>query len=172
MKKLLFSLLFVACSAAICLAQKDSDAAKFSIGLNLGLPVGVASDYSSFIPGIDLKYDVPLAEGTFFTASAGYSRIFYKDVYKDYLKTAGIDRSSSGIIPLKVGIKYYFDQFFYGEGQLGAAFSTESEAGTAFTYAPGIGCTFGGGFDIGVRYEGWSKNGTQKQIAARIAISL
>jgi hypothetical protein len=42
--------------------------------------------------------------------------------------------------------------------------------GTAFLYAPGIGYMLDGGFEAGVRYEGWSKSdGTISQIALRLA---
>ncbi|RWY57149.1 outer membrane beta-barrel protein [Mucilaginibacter gilvus] len=171
MKKILLAILFVGSISATCLAQSDSDAAKFSIGVNLGLPTGVAHDISSFAPGIDVKYDLPISTGTFFTISAGYTRFLYNSDTKDALKSLGVDKSGAGFVPLKAGIKYYFSDGFYGEGQLGATFSTESGGGTAFAYAPGIGYTFAGGFDLGLRYEAWSKNGTTSQVAARIAIS-
>ena len=59
---------------------------------------------------------------------------------------------------------------FFLEGQLGVVFSTESGGGSAFAYAPGIGYTFDGGFEAGVRYEGWPKDGfTTSQIGFRLA---
>ena len=81
-------------------------------------------------------------------------------------------KSSFGFVPLKVGVKYYFDQGFFGEGQVGAAISTQSGGGTAFAYAPGIGYSFPGGFEAGVRYEGWSKDGgTTSQANLRLAFN-
>lgn len=171
MKKILFAILFVVGAAGTSFAQSSSETGKFSIGLNAGLPIGSAHDVSSFAGGLDLKYDLPIATGTFFTISGGYTRFFYKGEVKDALKSIGIDKSGQGFIPLKAGVKHYFDQGFYGEGQLGAVFSTESGGGTGFAYAPGIGYTFAGGFDLGVRYEGWSKDGTTSQVALRLGIS-
>ena len=105
---------------------------------------------------------MPIASSTMFTLSAGYSSFHPKKEFKDIY-------GSLGWIPVKAGIKYYFSDGFYGEGQVGAAFSTHKDGGTAFAYAPGIGYTLEGGFDIGVRYEGWSKDGTVSQIALRVA---
>ena len=90
---------------------------------------------------------------------------------KSDLKAQGA-KSSYGFIPFKAGLKYYFNgPGFFGEAQLGATFSTESGGGTAFTYAPGVGYSFDGGFEAGIRYEAWSKNGTTSQVALRVAYS-
>jgi len=167
MKKILLALFVLGVTACSSFAQttKSSDAAKFSIGVDAGLPIGTTSDVYSFAIGGSLKYDMPIGSGAFVNLSAGYQSFMVKSA----LKNAGFP-SSSGFVPIKVGLKYYFEgQGFYGEGQLGVAFSTESGGGKAFAYAPGIGYTLDGGFDIGVRYEAWSNNGTVSQIALRLA---
>ncbi|MEP6610612.1 MAG: hypothetical protein ABJA76_01960 [Mucilaginibacter sp.] len=166
MKKILLALFVLGVTACSSFAQtKSDDAAKFSIGLDAGLPIGDASNVYSFAIGGSLKYDMPIGSGAFVNLSAGYESFMVKSA----LKNAGFP-SSSGFVPIKVGLKYYFDgQGFYGEGQLGVAFSTESGGGKAFAYAPGIGYTLDGGFDVGVRYEAWSNNGTVSQIALRLA---
>jgi hypothetical protein len=163
MKKVLL-LLTVLCGLSISsFAQSSSEGGKFSIGLEAGLPVGDIKDAGGklFIGG-SLKYDQPIAAGTFLTGSAGYTSLSFKDE---------VGGGSAGFVPVKVGLKYFLAESFYGEAQVGAAFSTESGGGTAFAYAPGIGYAFGGGLDLGVRYEGWSKNGTVSQVAARLAFS-
>ncbi|RFZ90842.1 hypothetical protein D0C36_17985 [Mucilaginibacter conchicola] len=142
---------------------------KFSIGVEVGLPLGDAKNASNLIIGGSLKYEHPVAENVFITGSAGYSKFLNNEEAKaaDY---------SFSAIPVKVGVKYFFDQGFYGEAQIGAAFLHESIGdnsgnATAFAYSPGIGYAFTPNFDIGVRYEGWSKNGTLSQVAARLAYS-
>jgi hypothetical protein len=170
MKKFLLALVLLSGAAFSSFAQTSSESGKFSIGLEAGLPVGKVKDYSSFAIGGSLKYDHPIAEGTFFTLSAGYTKFLSNDDAKaiDYKLYA---------IPVKAGIKYFFAEGFYGEAQVGAAFVNESSGGfsgntTAFAYSPGIGYVLGGGVDLGVRYEGWSKSGTTiSQIAARLAFS-
>lgn len=170
MKKFLFALVLLSGAALSSFAQSSSSTGKFSIGLEAGLPVGDIKDAGGklFIGG-SLKYDHPIATGTFFTISAGYTSLSFKEVTVPGLGT--IKPGSVGFVPVKAGIKYFLAESFYGEAQLGAAFSTESGGGTAFAYAPGIGYVLGGGVDLGVRYEGWSKNGTVSQVAARLAYS-
>lgn len=169
MKKVLL-LCTVLCGLSISsFAQSTKEGGKFSIGVEAGLPVGDASNASNFTIGGSLKYDHPIAENTFITGSAGYTKFLYKSEVK-------ADGNSFYAIPVKVGVKYFFAESFYGEAQLGAAFLQEKFQGlsantTAFAYSPGIGYAFGGGVDLGVRYEGWSKNGTIGQVAARLAYS-
>jgi len=169
MKKVLLALLVLGVTACSSFAQtgkaNKSENGKFSIGVDAGIPTGSASDFYNFGIGGSIKYDLPIATSTFFTISAGYTALLVKSEFKD----AGF-KSSNGFIPVKAGLKYYFNgEGFFGEGQLGAAFSTESGGGTAFLYAPGIGYTFDEGFEAGVRYEGWSHDGTIGQVAVRLA---
>lgn len=166
MKKLLLCLAFLGFTAIAANAQSaKSDGGKFSIGVDAGLPVGDAHKVSNFAIGGSLKYDHPIADQLFLTGSAGYTRFLYKSEIKDAFGVSG-----EGFIPVKAGVKYYFDDAFFAEGQLGAAFSTESGGGTGFAYAPGVGYSFAGGLEAGVRYEGWSHNGsTTSQVALRVA---
>lgn len=170
MKKFLLALVLLSGAAFSSFAQSSSETGKFSIGVEAGIPVGDIKNATNFVIGGSLKYDHPIAEGTFVTLSAGYNKFLAKGEAKD----AGY--SFYGI-PVKAGLKYFFAEGFYGEAQLGAAFTKSkieglgSESATAFAYSPGIGYVFGGGVDLGVRYEAWSKNGTVGQIAARLAFS-
>jgi len=163
MKKFLLALVLLSGAAFSSFAQTSSESGKFSIGLEAGLPVGDIKDAGGklFIGG-SLKYDQPIATGTFVTFSAGYTSLSFKDTYGG---------GSLGFAPVKVGVKYFLAESFYGEAQVGAAFGTKSGTGTSFAYSPGIGYAFGGGVDLGVRYEAWSKNGTISQVAARLAYS-
>ena len=170
MKKVLL-LLTVLCGLSISsFAQSSNERGKFSIGFEAGLPLGDVKTSSNLVIGGSLKYDHPIAENTFLTGSVGYNKFLMKSEFKD----AGL---SFYAIPVKVGIKYFFAPSFYGEGQLGAAFATAKVEGlgsgstTAFAYSPGIGYVLGGGIDLGVRYEGWSKDGTTSQVSARLAYS-
>lgn len=171
MKKFLLALVLLSGAAFSSFAQSSKEGGKFSIGVEAGLPLGDYKDVSNFVIGGSLKYDHPIAEGTFVTLSAGYSK-FLSD---DDAKEAGFKFYG---IPVKAGLKHFFSEGFYGEAQVGAAFTKTTVEGigsaskTAFAYAPGIGYAFGGGVDLGVRYEGWSlSGGTASQIAARLAFS-
>jgi hypothetical protein len=161
MKKILLALFILGATAFSSFAQ-SKDGGKFSIGFEAGLPVGDAHHFYNSVLGGSLKYELPIAESTLFTISGGYNSFKIKDVF-------GIDFGSIGAIPVKAGIKYYIQQGFFAEGQVGAAFYTGDADGTAFVYSPGIGYTFDGGFEAGVRYEGWSNHGTISQVGLRVA---
>ena len=164
MKKILLAAILLGGTVFTSYAQTSKETGKFSIGVEAGLPLGDASDVSNFAIGGSLKYEVPVATNTFVSLSGGYTEFLYKSDVKDETGQSG-----AGFVPIKVGLKYYFNTNFYAEGQIGATFATESGGGTAFAYAPGIGYTFKGGFDLGFRFEGWSKDGSLNQLALRLA---
>lgn len=167
MKKILLLLVVLSAVAFNSFAQssKSDDVGKFSIGVDPGLPVGNASDYSSFAIGGDLKYSIPAAENFDVSLSAGYTAFLGKTIN-------GFKLPSIKGIPIKLAGRYNFDGStgFFGEVAFGAAFIQDG-GGTAFLYAPGIGYAMDGGFEVGLRYEGWSKNGSISQIGLRVAYS-
>jgi len=167
MKKVLLVLGLLGGMAANSFAQSSTSSSEkkgaFSIGVEAGLPLGTAGDVYSVVLGASLKYEHPVAESTFITGSAGYNAFLTKSEFKDL----GF-KSSYGAIPVKAGVKQMLGSGFFGEAQLGAAFSTESGGGTAFIYAPGVGYNFSKNIDAGIRYEAWSDNGTIKQLGLRV----
>ena len=162
---LLAALLVGAVSFSSAQTSKSSNVGKFSIGLEAGLPIGDASDVYNFVIGASFKYEHPVAQNLYVTGSLGYNAFLTKSEFKD----AGA-KSSYGFIPLKAGLKYYIQDGFFAEGQLGVVFSTESGGGSAFAYAPGIGYSFNGGFEAGLSYEGCPKDGvTTSQMGLLLA---
>ena len=151
-------------AAPVAAASPTSGGSKFSIGAEGGLPVGAASDGYSTVIGGSIKYEAPTSSRTYFTLSAGYNAFLLKSEFKGI----GIP-SSSGFVPVKAGLKYYSEGNFFIEGQLGIVFSTESGGGHAFIYSPGVGYSFNGGFEAGVRYEAWVNDGTVGQMSLRLA---
>ena len=167
--KILLSLAILGLTVISALAQTTPSSGKFSVGFEAGVPLGALTDISSSALGASVKYDYPIADGVFITGSAGYTNFIYKSDYKEALKEFGINKSGEGFVPVKAGIKYYINSGFYGEAQGGVVFSTESGGGIAIAYAPGIGYTWDDHIEVGVRYEGWSHNGTTSQVALRLA---
>ena len=174
MRKLLLAFAMLAGTVFGSFAQNTKpynkpDGGKFSIGVSPGIPVGDASNYSSFAIGGDLKYSLPVATNFDVSLSAGYCVFIGKSI-----TVGGVSGTYSNVkgIPVKVGGRYNFNGAtgFFGEVGFGAAFIQDG-GGTAFLYAPGVGYALDGGFEVGVRYEGWSKNGTVSQIALRLAYS-
>lgn len=157
--------------------SSSSSPSGFSIGVDPGVPVGSASDASSFAIGGDLKYSYPVADNLSVSLSAGFTELLGKTVTEtvsDGTSTITVSGkvANLSVIPVKLGAKYCADGTtgFFGEVQFGAAFVSQG-GGTAFAYAPGIGYAFDGGLEAGVRYEGWAKSGTLSQVALRIAYS-
>jgi len=171
MRKFILTLAVLGGVFAGAFAQK-TDPGKFSLGLEGGLPFGSGRNISTFTVGGSLKYAFTIATSTSLTVSGGYTYLPYRaNVTMEYLGYAKIN-SGEGFIPLKAGVKYYFNDLFYGEAQLGAAIATQSGGGTNFAYAPGIGYQFDTHADLGLRYEGWALNNTNfNQIALRLAYS-
>jgi len=140
-------------------AQKDPamNGQKLGVGVEFGLPVGDFGDVFNLGVGGSLVYQVPVAANLNFTASAGYTSFEPKDEISAIVP-------NFAAIPVKAGIRYFFMENFYGGAELGAAFYTGDYSGTAFVYSPGIGVEFPvankAAIDLGVRYEGWSKENT------------
>lgn len=146
-------------------AAQTNDGPKFNIALEGGLPLGTSKQLFSSIIGASLKYEYPLADNVFVTASAGYSGWLIKHEYSDFDGA----KSVYSFVPLKAGIKGYLQEGFFLEGQVGASIYAGSNGkSTSFIYSPGIGYTFDGGFEAGVRYEAWVKDGTASQVALRL----
>lgn len=137
---------------------------KFSIGIDAALPTGDASQFYSAGFGGSIKYEVPTAKNTFFTISAGYESFLYKSEFK----MPG-HKSADGFIPVKAGIKYYTDGGLFLEAQAGISIYPGTDSFTSFAYSPGVGYSFNGGLEAGIRYEAWVKDGTLGQAAFRLA---
>jgi len=154
---------------------------EFSIGIEGALPMngwdvgdGHGTKFSEFGIGATIKYAYNFNETLAATFQTGYIYFPGKDL--------GGGKVNSGQIPIKAGVRFSMSNF-YVEPQFGlssynvkAVSTTEDVSGsgstTAFTYAIGIGAMASRNFDIGLRYEAMSKDGTQGFLALRLAYSL
>ncbi|MCJ8208775.1 outer membrane beta-barrel protein [Mucilaginibacter sp. RS28] len=176
MKKIYLLVMLCSLVALKSSAQTKGQPTRLSVGAEFGLPVGNASGYYSVGLGGSLKVDIPIAPKFFFTGSAGYTSYLVKNSVKETLKSWGItNNSSTPVVPLKVGGKYFISPLFYGEAQVGAAIETDSGGSTSFAWSPGVGFLLpagNGGVDLGIRYEGWSQHhSTFGQFGIRVAYS-
>ena len=176
-------------TVAICFAglatfaQSRPLGSELSIGAEGALPLngfrledgqGVKSDkISNFGLGGTVKYAYNFDETIAVTLQSGYIYFFGKDL--------GGGKINLSQIPIKAGVRYSMGQF-YVEPQLGVGFykpSIKITSGTsttvnfdsysAFTYAGNIGVLASQNFDISLRYEGWSKNGSAGFLGLRLA---
>lgn len=132
---------------------------KIGAGAMIGLPVGDASDIYSLAYGIDLMGEYPVATSFALTLSAGYVDFVKKSDYSDMLDALGV-KVKTGMIPVLAGAKYDFSEKIYGSFQIGISFLTESGAGNAFTFAPGVGYKVSEKFDLMLKYQSASKDGS------------
>lgn len=129
----------------------NAQSRNFGIGLNAGIPTETGGQFAI---GGDLRYQFNIDEQLSIPVTAGYTNLSYK--FNDI-------KVNSGYIPVKVGAKYFFDKSgsgVYGLAELGAAFGTDTGAGTSFVYSPAVGYSWANGLDLAAKYEGLAKNST------------
>ena len=155
--------IFIAINAT---AQDTSPIAKaFSAGAELGIPSN--SIYNIGL-GFSGKAEIPASNRICITITAGYSTFFYKS----NLYQSSLSPSPAGFVPLKAGIKYYFNPGVYIEGELGTVMETNYLRHDPFAFSIGTGFLIPinekHSFDLGIRYENWSDH-SLRQTAIRFA---
>ncbi|RCH56694.1 hypothetical protein DJ568_02225 [Mucilaginibacter hurinus] len=159
--------LLTALLSFLSVAAFAQSSGKTTISFEGGVPISPTSDFSSFIVGGSIKYDLPVIENVFVTFSGGYSSVLLKN---GATNTSG--GGSVGLVPIKIGGKYFFTSTLFGEAQLGAAFSTEKGGKTSLAQAIGLGVKVSERVEFGSRYEGWSQNGgIIQQLGFRLGVS-
>lgn len=161
MKRLLL-LLFLFC---ISKAYAQTDITKaISGGFELAIPANSVYNVGT---GFSIKGELPIVAPVSLSLTAGFTAMFYKSNLFNSSRTPG----AAGFLPLKAGIKYYFDKGIYAEGEAGTAIETnyEKQSVFAFSIGPGFIVPAGekSGVDISFRYEDWANK--LRQTAIRIA---
>jgi hypothetical protein len=143
--------------AAVALFFTTTDANAQNQKLGIGLNIGAGTGGPDFAIGGDLRYQIDVDKQLSIPITAGYTNLSSStDIGNVTIK------SNFGYIPVKAGVKYFFDPSgagLYGLAELGAGFGTTSGSGTSFVYSPAIGYAWSNGLDIGAKYEGLSQNG-------------
>lgn len=137
-------------SAAVLFLLLSSAKAQVKIGggLNVGIPVQNLSG-SSIGVGADLMLHYNLAPQVAITGDVGYTALFAKN-----------DGKTTGIVPLRAGIRFYpLSNFFLG-GKIGAGFLSGNGSITTTAYSFGAGIKMDSQLEIGASYDAYSKNGT------------
>ena len=134
-------------------AQKNKNV-KFSLGAELGVPTGILNTVYSVAVGATAQADIMIDKDAALTFNTGIIQYVGKKINNSNFKNR-----SKALIPLLVGVKYYFSPMVYGSGQLGTSISTQQNGGSTFTYIPGIGFKFNERVDLLVKYTGYSGDG-------------
>lgn len=147
---------------------------RFSVGGNLGLPLGDFSNYYSFGFGASGAYEANITDKLNWTATVGILSFSGKTV--DY-GSGPISVPSATLIPILGGVKYYVNEMFNGfyvSGQLGFTSTSVSYGGitassTDFSFAPGVGYHLTN-IDIGAAYNIISSSGSSTDwLGVRVA---
>ncbi|MBB6269636.1 hypothetical protein HDF26_000063 [Pedobacter cryoconitis] len=179
MKKLLLLTAIAGVFAFSNVSAQNVKGPKLGVGADFAIPMGSLSDGYKFGFGGSLLFQTPIAPKLNFTASAGYLNFVGKnDVQYISFNSNGIDiqtgkNPNAGAVPVKVGVRYFIADKFYAGGEVGAAFLTGDGAATAFAYSPNIGFELPlankNAIDLGVKYEGWSKDSSIGFFGLRVA---
>ncbi|RZK65471.1 MAG: hypothetical protein EOO85_28275, partial [Pedobacter sp.] len=106
---------------------------KLGIGAEFAFPTGDFGDAYDLGYGGSLQFQTPIANKLNFIATGGYMNFQGKDI-----NIAGINGKvpNLGVVPLKIGARYFLAENFYAGGELGAAIGTNSGSETSFIYTP------------------------------------
>ena len=147
---------------------QDAQKFRFSVGPELSFATGSFAITHSVGVGATIQAEIPLQQYLYGTATTGFVGYGGKSIASTNLKA-----TSQTIIPIKVGIKYFFIGGFYGAAQIGVGILGNNAKGAAFAYTPQIGYEFktksGKAVDATFKYDGYSKNGTIEAIGFRLA---
>lgn len=148
--------------AAFSSSQLYAQGFKIGLAAEGALPLGNLKNAYNFGAGATVRAEFGIAEGAAATLTSGVVAFIPKDL------SSGIDLKAQLNIPIKAGVKYTVAGPLYVIGEAGVSLiktylpdangNVYSVNNTEFTYAPGIGVQLGG-FDAGIRYEGYSGAG-------------
>jgi hypothetical protein len=134
-------------------------------GIESGIPTGTlhtSPGYSKFELGGTARLQYGVNKNVALTLTSGYYNFFATQAAKD----AG--RTSFGIVPVKVGAKAFVTDNVYVAGEAGVGFETKYTKVKKLILSPGIGWT-DKSWDVGLRYENFSRYGTYGIVALRLA---
>lgn len=156
----LFMLFSITAVAQDTTATNTGKKFKVNLSLEAALPLGNLSSAYSVGGGLTLRFLYKITPQFGATFTTGGIAFVPKNINKNSKATLNI--------PFKLGGRYKFTDKFYGIMEVGTTHSIiyyegidnklAHTSGNSFTYAPGVGLLLGG-FDVSLRYEGYSSSG-------------
>jgi hypothetical protein len=152
---------------------------KLGIGVHAGLPT--TDDYFNIAIGADVRVQFDVARQLSIPFTTGFTAFVPRPRDAVFMLPDGSFSSSDnldyGYIPVKAGLKYFFDKSgsgLYGLAEVGAAIGVTRRSKVAFLYAPALGYSWSSGIDLGLKYEAISRglkftDDTIGEIAIRVA---
>ncbi len=187
MKKLLFvsAIAFFAFTSANAQSSDASSIKGFKIGggLNVDFPISgtlqknpsignqtYPSTYSVGV-GIDLLAQYGFSDNLAVTGDIGFTTLMVNKKFKDDVNK---EMKSLSLIPIRVGLRYYPSSQFYLGAKVGVGIGTnagqeynastgvvKTKSETLMAYSFGAGYMLSSKLDIGLNYDGYSKNTTR-----------
>lgn len=156
------SIVFVLIGNKQAFAQQKGAKSKISVGPALAFPRGgTAQNYKRGYGG-SIVGEYHVVKNFNAVGSIGYLGFQYRNDVKARRENFGEETKINGVIPIKVGGKYYFGGIYYFDAEAGIAFNTGSNNANSFTYAPaaGVNIFFSAKYsmDVSLRYESWLKD--------------
>jgi hypothetical protein len=152
-----FAVMMLICVITAMSAKAQNSPLRMGVGVDVGSTLKKPARTTL---GFDLRLQKSIGNGVSGILTTGYYQFFKANKYNE----------GFGIIPLKVGLKYFPVKNIYVAGEIGAGFGTKSGTGTSFVYSPSFGLAFGDGFDVSLKYENFTDyNGYAQQLALRFA---
>lgn len=139
--------------AILGLTSAFSQQGNFTIGVNAGIPVGDAEEFSTFNIGADVAYRFGLSERFEVGGLAAYSH-FFGDSGEDEFGSWEVDDFQ--FLPLAATARFNFGAFFTG-GDIGCAVGINDGNEGGFFYRPLVGYDFGK-FGVLASYSGVSRD--------------
>jgi hypothetical protein len=145
------------------------DNAQFSIGANLGLPVGKLADTHTIAFGGFLQETIPVVKGLHIALNAGYTKFKGEsNIGKPAPNGVIIDYPDIDMLAAKAGLRYFVYSQIYLQADAGIALvlnspQTSYDAAKAFIYSPRIGAQLPVGashiIDLSLSYEATNRYG-------------
>ena len=151
MKKIIIAVIIV--STGFTVNAQTGKNLTFSLGAELGAATGNLNQAYSLAAGASAQADIAIDKDAAITINAGIIELIGKKINNN------VKNRSIALIPLLVGVKYYFTPVVYGSAQLGTTVFTNSGGGSRFTYVPGLGFKLDKNIDLLVKYTGLSDAG-------------
>jgi hypothetical protein len=141
----------------------DKNDLRLGIGIEGGIPTGNLNNYSNFELGGTARLQYGLSKDVALTLTSGYYNFFANQAVKN------LGDKDLGIVPVKVGAKYFFASPIYVGGEAGVGFETDGNKNTKLILSPALGWA-NKSWDVGVRYENFSgQSNNYGNVALRVA---
>ena len=143
----------VLCIALAIFGFANVNAQGFKLGANVGIPVGDASDVSSFTIGVDVNYLWEASEAFDAGIAVGFTNNFLKSEWDDY------GFSDVQFLPIAAAGRFSVSEGFKIGADLGYAIGIDDGNDGGFYYRPMAGFDVSENIEINLSYSGVSVDG-------------